>query len=106
MPFNVGVAYCKAPCTKEFAPRILSIFTFRTQNPSRTRTRRISSAAGCGHEAHGSTLDGFHGRPNRLSSTDSAGSFAVRWGKGAESRSSHVSNERRVAHCLDRKSVV
>src|SRR5260370_37839757 len=48
MPFNVGVAYSKAPCTKEFALRILSIFTSRTRNPSRTRTRRISSAAGCG----------------------------------------------------------
>ena len=47
MPFNVGVAYNKAPCTKEFALRILSIFTSRTRNPSRTRTRRIFSAAGC-----------------------------------------------------------
>src|SRR5216684_575636 len=48
MPFNVGVAYTKAPYTKELALRILSIFTSRTRNPSRTRTRRISSAAGCG----------------------------------------------------------
>src|SRR6516225_3120721 len=47
MPFNVGVAYSKAPCTKELALRILSIFTSRTRNPSRTRTPRISSAAGC-----------------------------------------------------------
>ncbi len=97
----------QARCTKEFALRMLSIFTSRTRNPSRTRTCRISSAAGSRpHEAHCSTLGGFHGRPKLTTalskaSAASGGSDDAR-NEAADNRSQPAAPRKRQTALLRR----